>query len=109
MLTTDDLKILAGDWFNYGSATISWSSKRQTCVATASTEAELHALSAATKEALHLQAILETLGRPASATLKRDSQSQSKLHLLFAADPDTRNIQAFNRGKNMTSEPKFNY
>ena len=66
----DDLK--SGYCFNFGSAAISWSSKKQTCVATCSTEAELHALSEAIKETLHLQAILQTLGRPASATLMCD-------------------------------------
>ncbi len=76
---TDDRKSVAGYCFNYGSAAISWSSKKQTCVATSSTEAELHALSEATKEALHLQAVLETLGRPASATLMCDSQSSLAL------------------------------
>ena len=75
----DDRNSVAGYCFNYGSAAISWSSKKQTCVATSSTEAELHALSEATKEAPHPQALLQTLGRPASATLMCDSQSSLAL------------------------------
>ena len=64
-----------GYCFNYGSGAISWSSKKQTCVATSMTEAELHALSEALKETLHLQAILCTLGRRTNATMMCDSQS----------------------------------
>ena len=75
----DDHKSVAGYCFNYGSAAISYSSKKQTCVATSFTEAELHALNEASKEALHLQAILQTLGRPASATLMCHSQSSLAL------------------------------
>ncbi len=74
-----DRKSVAGYYFNYGSVAISWSSKKQTCVPTSSTEAELHTPSKATKEALLLQTILETLGRPASATLMFDLQSSLAL------------------------------
>ena len=57
----------------------SWSSKKQTCVATSSTEAELHALSDATQEVLHMQAILGALGLLASETLMGVSQSSLAL------------------------------
>ncbi len=71
----DDQKNVAGYCFNYGSAPIARYSKKQMCAATSSTEAELHALNEAIIEALHLQAILETLDQPAFTNLMYDSQS----------------------------------
>ncbi len=70
----EDRKSMAGHCFNFGSASISWSSKKQTCLATSSIETELLALSEATNEARHLRTILETLGRPAPANLMWESQ-----------------------------------
>ena len=77
-----DSKNVAGYCFNYKRAAISWSSKKQACGATSSTEAELHDLSVATKEALHLQARLQTLGRPACATLSFHLDDSARLTTL---------------------------
>ena len=57
----DDRRSITGFCFNVGSGAISWAARRQTCVATSTTEAELHALSKAVKEAVHLRVILDTL------------------------------------------------
>ena len=58
-----------------GSGAISWVARRQTCVSTSTNEAELHALSEAVKEAVHLRGILDTLGEFIATTLFTDSQS----------------------------------
>ena len=71
----DDRKSVTGYCFNYGSGAISWSAKKQTCVATSTTEAEVHALSESVKEALHLQGILECIGETQQTTILSDSQS----------------------------------
>ena len=52
-----------------GSWAISWAARRQPCVATPTTEAELHALIKAVKEAVHLQGILNTLEESVTTTL----------------------------------------
>ena len=71
----DDRRSITGFCFNVGSGAISWAARRQTCVATSATEAELHALSEAVKEAVHLRGILDTLGESIATTLFTDSQS----------------------------------
>ena len=60
---------------NVGCGAKSWAARRQTGVATSTTEAELHALSEAVKEAVHLRGILDTLGESIATTLFTDSQS----------------------------------
>ena len=66
------------DWilFQYRSGAISWSVKKQTCMDTSTTEAEVHVLSEAIKEALHLQGILECIGETKQRTILSDSQSR---------------------------------
>ena len=71
----DDRRSITGFCFNVGSGAISWAARRQTCEATSTTEAELHALSEAVKEAVHLRGILDTLGESIATTLFTDSQS----------------------------------
>ena len=71
----DDRRSITGFCFNVGSGAISWAARRQTCVATSTTEAELHALSEAVKEAVHLPGILDTLEESIATTLFTDSQS----------------------------------
>lgn len=71
----DDRKSVTGFCFNLGSAAVSWLSKKQTCVATSTTEAEVFALSEATKEALHLLSILDEIGQTTGAKILCDSQS----------------------------------
>ena len=60
---------LTGFCFNMGSWAISWAARRQPCVATSTTEAELHALSEAVKEAVHLRGVLNTLEESVTTTL----------------------------------------
>ena len=50
-------------------------SEETECVATSTTEAEVHALSEAVKEALHLQGILECIGETKQTTIPSDFQS----------------------------------
>ena len=69
----DDSKSVTGYCFSYGSGAISWPAKKQTCVAISTTEAEVHALSEAVKEALHLQRILECIGETKQTTILSDS------------------------------------
>ena len=54
---------------------ISWAARQQTCVATSTTETELHALSEAVKATAHWRGILDTLGESIATTLLTDSQS----------------------------------
>ena len=65
----DDRRSITGFCFNVGSGAISWAARRQTCVATSTTEAERHALSEAVKEAVQLRGILDTLGESIATTL----------------------------------------
>ena len=58
----DDRKSVNGYCFSYRSCKISWLATKQTCVSTSTTEADVHALSEAVNEALHLQGILECTG-----------------------------------------------
>lgn len=58
---TEDRKSVSGYLFKVFGATVSWSSKKQTTVATSSSEAEYVALSAAASEAIWLTGILEDL------------------------------------------------
>ena len=71
----NDRRSITGFCFNVGSAAISWAVRQQTCVATSTTEAQLHALSEAEKGAVHLRGILDTLGEFIATTLFTDSQS----------------------------------
>ena len=65
---------ITGFCFNVGNGAKSWAARQQTCVATSTTEAELHALSEAVKEAVHLRGILVTLGESIATALFTDSQ-----------------------------------
>ena len=71
----DDRRSITGFCFNVGSGAISWAARRQTCVATSTTEAEVHAMSEAVKEAVHLRGLLETLEVKVDTTMYTDSQS----------------------------------
>ena len=66
---------IIGFCFNVGSGAISWAARRQTCVATSTTEAELHAFSEAVKEAVHLQGVLGILEESIATTLFTDGVS----------------------------------
>jgi hypothetical protein len=58
----DDRSSRTGYVILFANAAISWQSKRQTVQAISSTEAELYALSEATKEVLWLQHLMESSG-----------------------------------------------
>lgn len=62
----DDRKSTSGHIFLFGGGPISWSSKRQSVVATSTTEAEYIAAALATKEAVWLQTLLRELGESGS-------------------------------------------
>ncbi|XP_062713239.1 uncharacterized protein LOC134290190 [Aedes albopictus] len=59
---TTDRKSVSGYLFQVFGNTVSWSSKKQTTVATSSSEAEYVALSAAAAEAIWLSGLLDDLG-----------------------------------------------
>ena len=67
----------SGFTFHLGSATVSWSSKKQTTVALSSCEAEIMAGSEAAKEAIYLSTFLRELGLDMSKPppLKLDNKS----------------------------------
>jgi len=62
----DDAKSTSGYVFKYGNTAITWSSKRQTTVATSSQEAEYIALGSGTKEALWLRSLMGELNEEQS-------------------------------------------
>lgn len=76
-----DRKSNSGYVFKFLDGVISWSCKRQTCVALSSTEAEFIALSEACKEALWIRRILEDFNQSMknSTTIYEDNQSCLKL------------------------------
>ena len=74
---TEDRKSVSGYIFQVFGCTVSWSSKKQSTVATSSSEAEYVALSAAATEALWLSGILEDLKMKdpkAPVELREDNQ-----------------------------------
>lgn len=76
-----DRKSNSGYVFKFLDGVISWSCKRQKCVALSSTEAEFIALSEASKEAFWIRCILEDFNQPLenSTTIYEDNQSCLKL------------------------------
>lgn len=76
-----DRKSNSGYVFKYLDGVVSWSCKRQTCVALSSTEAEFIALSEACKEAQWIRRILHDFNLPPSnpTTIFEDNQSCLKL------------------------------
>jgi hypothetical protein len=56
-----DRRSYFGFIFKLSGGAISWSSKKQNCIALSSTESEYIALSKGTKEAIHLEGLLDEL------------------------------------------------
>ena len=73
----DDRKSTSGYMFQVGGTAISWRSKKQTCVALSTAEAEYIALASAAQESLWLQQLLVDLKNeePKSVTIYEDNQS----------------------------------
>ena len=87
-------KSVSGNVFLYSNGAISWSSRRQRCVATSTTEAEYVACSNAGKQAKWLRGLLEDLGLfglrygPAGPILLLKDNTGS---LALAKDPKSHN------------------
>ena len=71
------MKSTSGYTFQMSGATVSWRSKKQTCVALSTAEAEYIALSAATQEALWMRQLLKNLSVNVEKpiTIYEDNQS----------------------------------
>ena len=77
----DTRRSTSGYVFQFGSSTVSWSSRKQSTVAKSSTEAEYVALSSATQEAVWLRRLMKDLGRQMDAptTIYEDNQGAIEL------------------------------
>lgn len=73
----NDRKSTSGYCFVINGAAVAWSSKKQTCIALSTAEAEYVALSHASQEAVWLISLHENIGRPisSSVTIYEDNQS----------------------------------
>lgn len=80
-----DRKSFSGYAFILSDACISWSSRKQRCVATSSCEAEYVSLSEAMKEGVYLQSLLNEIGLEKYAYIQIHADSQSAIFL--AQDP----------------------
>jgi hypothetical protein len=69
--------------FHYAQAAISWGSKKQSSVALSSCEAEIMALSEASKEAVYLADFLSELGFPASANVSLATDNKGARDLAY--------------------------
>ena len=76
-----DQRSTTGYVFMLNSHVISWQSRKQTSVATSSTQAEYQSLSSATKEALWLRMFLEEIGfkQQDATVIQQDNQSTISL------------------------------
>lgn len=76
-----DRKSIGGYVFQMHGSTISWSSKKQTCVALSSTEAEFIALSETCKETLWIRRLLKDFNQPVddATIIYEDNQGCLKL------------------------------
>eukprot|EP00965_Chrysotila_dentata_P136961 4530061-Pleurochrysis_carterae.AAC.1 len=67
----------------YGSAAVSWASKKQPTVALSSCEAEIVAASEATKEAVYLRTLFEELGLPPQEPTPLSMDNKSAIDLAY--------------------------
>jgi len=76
----DDRRSYTGYVFNFGSAAVSWESRKQRTVPMCSTEAEYMALSESAKGAIHLKRFLsEILGQQQATVIYNDNQGAGRL------------------------------
>eukprot|EP00965_Chrysotila_dentata_P212613 6187141-Pleurochrysis_carterae.AAC.1 len=73
----------SGYVFMYNQAAISWSSKKQPCVALSSCEAEIIAASEAAKEAIYLRTLFEDLGLPPGEPTSLHMDNKSAIDLAY--------------------------
>lgn len=70
----DDRRFYTGYVFNFGSAAVSWESRKQRTIAMSSTETKYMALSESAKEAIHLKRFLtEILGQQQATVIYNDN------------------------------------
>ena len=91
---TETRRSTSGYIFQINASTISWCSKKQSCVSTSTTEAEYIALSFATQEAIWLRRLLENVGvkQRESTVIYEDNQGAIQL---------SRNSKFHNRTKHI--------
>jgi len=77
----DDRRSTTGYLFGIGKGCISWQTRKQSSVATSSTQAEYQALSTATREAIWLKELLSDLGFPQNQPIIIQQDNQSTISL----------------------------
>ena len=77
----DNMKSTTGWFFFVGGAAVSWRSRRQEVIATATAMAESIAACGATKEALHLRSLLGDLGHSPSSPTILDEDNQAAIRI----------------------------
>ena len=96
----DDRKSTSGYVFQVGGTAISWRSKKQTCVALSTAEAEYIALSGATQESLWLQQLLADLKKEEAKSMVIYEDNQSAISM-------ARNPQFHGRTKHIAIKYHF--
>lgn len=95
----DDRKSTSGYLFQVGGAAVSWRSKKQTCVALSTAEAEYVALASAAQEAVWMGQLTTELGiEPEAITIFEDNQSAISM---------TKNPQFHGRAKHIDLKYHF--
>ena len=77
----DDRKSTSGYVFVYSNAAVSWRSKKQTCVAVSTAEAEYVSLAAAVQESLWMKQLLEDIGPEEINQITVLEDNQSAIHM----------------------------
>ena len=83
----DDRKSTSGYVFMMSGAAISWNSKKQSCVALSTAEAEYVALSQASQESIWLQRLLMEMGQEISNATTINEDNQSAMAMAMAKNP----------------------
>ena len=96
----NDYKSTTGYLFQMGGAAVSWKSKKQSCVALSTAEAEYMALSSAAQEAVWLRELNSDLGNPQSQPILMYEDNQSAIAM-------ARNPQSHGRSKHINIRYHF--